>query len=102
MTPPLLLSEDQKKELIYRTKRWLGYDGIVHLQDIKELHGTLDATWMELGVADNIIQYIPRNVFNQEGQQFKNFLKSIEVSKDWSDEDFNSSWVWLLEKSIKD
>lgn len=102
MSTPLLLSEEQEKELIYRTRRWLGYDGIIHLQEIKELHGTLDATWMELGFADNMVQYIPRNIFKQEAQQFKNFLKNIEVSKNWGDEEFKNNWVWLLEKSIKD
>ena len=101
MVSPLPLSDEQKKDLLFQIRNWLGYEGIIHLKKIQILHGTLDATWMELGVADHITQFIPRSVYSQEAKHFKAFLKSIEISKDWSDEVFDDHWVWLLEESIK-
>lgn len=101
MTNPLLLTNKQEQELIGLTKNWLGYSGITHLQDIKELHGTVDATWMEPVIADNIFQYIPRCVYTQEAKHLQVFLKNVDMCKDWSDDDFKTRWVWLLEESIK-
>jgi hypothetical protein len=102
MTNPSLFTNEQEQELITLTKDWLGYKNISHLQKIKDIHGTLDATWMEHIVVDNIPQYIPRCVFTQEVVYLKNFLSMIEMCKDWSDDDFKTRWIWLLEESIKE
>jgi hypothetical protein len=102
MTTPSLLTDEETQDLISQTRKWLGYDGIYHLRKIKRLHGTLDATWMELGEADNIEQYIPRCVLTQEAKYLRGFISTIEFCKDWSDDDFNKQWVWLLEESIKE
>ncbi len=102
MTNPAFLTKEQEKELISLTKSWLGYNGITHLQDIKKIHGSIDATWMEPGSAGNIVQYIPRCVFTQEATHLRMFLNTVSMCKDWSDDDFKTRWVWLLEESIKE
>jgi len=102
MTNPLLLTEEQEQELVSLTRGWLGYGGVTHLQEIKEIHGSVDATWMEPGYAGNIVQYIPRCVFTQEASSLRRFLNTVDMCKDWSDEDFKTRWVWLLEESIKE
>ena len=101
MTHPLLMTNEQEQDLISLTKDWLGEKGIQYFQDVKQLHGTVDAIWMEPIVADDIPQFIPRSVFHQEGKSLRKFMKTIDVCKDWSEKDIENRWLWLVEESIK-
>lgn len=101
MTEPLLTESDERK-LIHDTKQWLGYSGILHFRDIVEVHGSIDSIWMEYTNIGDLNQFVPRSVYAQEAKHLRMFLKSHEISKDWTEDDFNNSWVWLIEKSIEE
>jgi hypothetical protein len=101
MTHPLLMTDEQKETLISLTKNWLGEKGIEYFQDVKQIHGTINATWMEPIVADDIPQYIPRSVYAQEGKSVRRFMKSIDICEGWTDTDIENKWIWLVEESIK-
>jgi len=96
------LSDDDEQRVVESIQGWLGRQGIEHFQDIKELHGTVDAYWAESGVGDLIPQFIPRSINSQEGVLLRMFMKTLDECKEWEDKDFESQWVPMLEKSIED
>lgn len=101
MTEPLF-TDTEEKELVSSIRKWLGYDGIEHFKDIVDVHGSVDASWAEYGYADNMSQWIPRSTFTQEAKHLRSFLKSLNISKDWTDDEFKTHWAGLIEKSIEE
>jgi hypothetical protein len=57
---------------------------------------------MERKYVGYMYQWLPRCIFTQEAEYLKRFLSSVDMTKDWSEEDFKTRWVWLLEESIKE
>ena len=100
-TNPTGLTEQQEKDLILQTRQWLGNKGIEYFKDIKSMHGTLDAIWMEQIEVDDIVQFLPRSIKGQEGKSLRRFLNTIPMGDKWADEHFETKWEWLIEESIK-
>ena len=80
------------KELISKTKEWLGYEGIEDFKSIKKKYGRIDAVWNEGS--------IPHAVHFREGMQVRNFMRSTGLCKDWTAHDYDNNWVALIEKCI--
>lgn len=95
-----MLNEDDEQNVVSQIQRWLGARGIEYFQEVKELHGTLDAYWMEPIVADYIQQFVPRSINAQEGKMLRTFMKTLDECKEWDEEDFENQWIPMLEKCI--
>lgn len=95
------LTEEQEQDIINLTRQWLGNRGIEFFKDIKDMHGTLDAVWMEKVESDDIIQFLPRSIYGQEGKSLRRFLNTIPMGDKWVDQHFETKWEWLIEESIK-
>lgn len=93
-------NEGDEESVVQQLQTWLGIKGIQYFQDVKELHGTLDAVWMEPVEADMIPQYIPRSIDSQEGKSLRTFMKTLDECKDWKEKDFEEQWMPVLEKCI--
>ena len=96
------LNEQDEQKVVEQIQKWLGYKGIAYFKDVKETHGTVNATWLEPFEADMIPQWIPRCIDNQEGDSIRKFLKTLKECKGWEDEDFHLYWIPMLEKSIQE
>ena len=95
------MTEMITEDIITHVKGWLGDEGITHFQTIKEMHGKVDALWMEAVSINNMQQYTTRCIYTQEGAVFRTFLKSLEECKEWETKDFKEQWVPIIEKSIE-
>ena len=78
--------------LVEATKAWLGKDGSAFFKMIHEEHGRMDAVFKD--------GPIPHPVHFREGMQVRNFMRSTEFCKDWSDHDFDDSWISLVEQCV--
>lgn len=79
-------------DLIEKTKKWLGEEGISFFKEIKEKHGEINACWNEGG--------IPHPVHFREGMQVRNFMRDTSLCEDWNDHDFDNNWIFLIERII--
>lgn len=84
-------------ELIESTRAWLGKDDLDFFKEMKEKHGRYDAVFTEK--AGHMT--IPHPVHFREGMQVRNFMRGTGLCKDWSDHDFDDSWVPLIEKVVE-
>ena len=81
-------------ELIKKTKEWLSVDGHQFFKELLEVHGKVNAVFMEGPV--------PHLVHFREGMQIRNFMRTSNMCDDWDDHDFDDNWVELIEKALKD
>jgi len=86
------MKKEISSELIEKTRKWLGKDGIAFFNEMKEKHGKYDAMFMEGS--------IPHPVHFREGMQVRNFMRQSGLCEDWDDHDFDDSWVELITKVI--
>lgn len=81
-------------ELIKKTKDWLGVDGHQFFDELLEVHGRIDAVFME--------GRVPHPVHFREGMQIRNFMRLSNMCDDWNDHDFDDNWVELIERALKE
>ena len=84
--------KDIKEELIEKTVKWLGKDGIDFFKQCKKKHGKVDACFLDGG--------IPHPVHWREGMQVRNFLRGLDECKDWGAHKLDDSWVDIIEKIL--
>jgi len=82
-----------EKEIVNKTKEWLKEEGIKFFTDLKEKHGEILAVYNEGG--------IPHPVHFREGMQVRNFLRGLELCKEWSAHELDDNWANLIEECIK-
>jgi hypothetical protein len=85
-------SKEEYIHLIPDVKSWLGSDGINFFIKIKEEYGKVDALWMENG--------IPHPVHFREGRHVRNRLR-ILTEGSWTTDEYDNTWVEIIEECIK-
>jgi len=85
--------KDIKKELIEKTIKWLGEDGIIFFKQCKRKYGKINVVYMDGS--------IPHPVHLKEGMAVRNFMRKTEFCKNWSSNDFDDNWVFLIEKCLE-
>jgi len=78
-------------DLIEATQKWLGEDGMSFFGELAESHNTASPV---------IGGSIPYPVHFREGMQVRNFMRSTDFCKDWSDHDFDENWMALIEECL--
>lgn len=96
------LTAEERQELIDCVRTWLKPKGIEYLRDLKELHGSLNAQWCELGELDNITQFVPRSIASQEGKFLRLYLRTLSICKEWDSQDYMDNWLWIMDESIEE
>jgi hypothetical protein len=91
------MEREISSELIESTRKWLGNKGLNFFKEIKEKHGQYDAVFNDGGIGLSV----PHPVHFREGMQVRNHMRNSGLCKDWSDHDFDDSWVSLIEKAIE-
>lgn len=79
-------------EIIQRTHKYLGEGGRDLFKKYKEEHGTVSPV-----LYDGLI---PHPVHFREGMQIRNFLRTLDDCKDWTDHDFDDTWSEVIERVI--
>jgi len=79
--------------LVEMTRIWLGKDGLDFFKEMKEKYGRYDAVFSE--------GKLPHPVHFREGMQVRNHMRNSSFCEDWSDHDFDDSWVALITKVIE-
>lgn len=77
--------------LVKKTKTWLRSEGVDLFKEWKVKYGTVSP------VIDGVI---PHAVHFWEGMQVRNFLREQDECKDWTDEDFDDTWIEVIENTI--
>jgi hypothetical protein len=81
-------------EIVKRVAEWLGEDGEKFFQDILDEHGKLNVV-LSGG-------YIPHPVHLREGMQVRNFIRSLNMTPDWNDHDYDNLWEEIVIKALKE
>jgi hypothetical protein len=79
--------------IINKVKEFLGPQGIDLFRDYLAKYDRVDPTFLD--------GRIPHPVHFREGTAVRNFLRSLEECKDWTDHDYDNNWVILIEEAIK-
>lgn len=90
LPPPFKFSS----KLIFQVRKWLGSDGIGFFSEMKKEYGTVSPVFME--------GKIPHAVHFREGMQVRNFLRGLSECADWSNDDFDNQWAYLIDKTIEE
>ena len=80
------------QSLVDYIKEHIGQDGIDQFRKIKDVHGRLDAVWMEGA--------IPHCVHFREGMQIRNLMRTSGLCEGWDDIDLDNHWMSVVEKCI--
>lgn len=75
--------------LVEETVKWLGKDGIDFFKEMKTQHGRVDPVLTKGGY--------PHPVHLREGMQVRNFMRSTEYCKEWTDHELDDNWTKLIE-----
>jgi len=84
-------------EIISRTQKWLGKEGISFFTKVHKEHGTLNCC-LEPDVISGIT--CPHPVHFREGMQVRNFLRTLEETECWDAHDFDNRWELIVKKAI--
>lgn len=81
--------KDIPRELIDKTREWLGEDGISFFKEMKEKHGEYAAVFtLDCG--------IPYAVHFNEGMAVRNFMRESGLCEDWTCHEFDDNWENLI------
>jgi hypothetical protein len=80
--------------MIQRVREWLGPEGIELFKDYKAKYKTVSPVFVDNG--------IPHPVYFIEGMQVRNFLRTLEECKDWTDHDFDNQWAKIINQAIEE
>jgi len=80
-------------EMVKHVKNFLGVGGIQFFKQMKEEHGRYDAVFKN--------GPIPYAVHFNEGMQVRNALRNSGWCEDWSDHDFDDSWVIAVTYAVE-
>lgn len=86
------MQREVSSELIEKTRKFLGEDGLEFFKEMKRKHGEYAAVFMKGG--------IPHAVHFREGMQVRNFMRH-NGCEDWDAHDLDDTWVSLIEKVIE-
>ena len=81
------------KELIKKTRKWLGKNGIAFFKEMKEKHDGYSPVFM---VGD-----IPYPVHFREGMQVRNFMRNSGLCDEWTCHELDDNWIHLIEKVME-
>jgi hypothetical protein len=85
-------NEVNTKPITDKLSEFLGKNGISFFKELLETRGKLSVVIFD--------GPIPHPVHFREGMQVRNFLRSLEECKEWSDEDFDDKWESLVIKVL--
>jgi hypothetical protein len=86
------------KQLVENGRLWLGPYGISFFSHLKGLTGDVSPV-LRLNIERKHIPTHP--VHFREGMGVRNWMRTQDECKNWSDEDFDNNWIILIEEIIK-
>ena len=84
--------------LIEEFKKWLGPKGIRFFRLCKFLKGTVSPVFI---LKTKSGDKVPYPIHFNEGMQIRNWMRTRPEFKDFTDHDFDNTWMALIEKAIK-
>lgn len=92
------MTKEIPQTLTDKVFNWLGKENIIWFKHIKGLKGEINCV-LKLNFKKKHIPVHPIHL--REGMQIRNFMRSQEECKGWTDHDFDDSWVSVIENCIK-
>jgi hypothetical protein len=78
-------------EIVIEASKFLGKEGRQCFREYKMKYGT---------VSPVIPGRIPHPVHFREGMVVRNCLRKLEACKDWTDHDYDDTWIEVVERAI--
>ena len=77
---------------------WIGDENLRWFKHLKGLTGSYSPV-LKLNQKRKGLPVHP--VHHREGMQIRNWMRSHDSCKDWTDNDFDDMWVYLVDSAIK-
>ena len=82
--------------IIEAVRKWLGKTGLRLFRHYKGITGRVDPVF---GMTKK--RRLPHPVHFREGMQIRNFLRTLDECKAWTDHDYDNRWAAVIEAAIR-